>query len=459
MTVSIVVAVVICLLLVLGYRFDRNDGRVEQTALLQFDSFPSGARVGIDDEWQGFKTPNKKAVDSGWHTIAIERDGYRQWDKSANIKAGTVVWFNYARLVPNSITTETIKTFSKLTSIKASPDRKWMAVKAIPSDLTLDLINISDENKPKVSQIKLPAKLVSKPGKFTISEWDFGSRYILLKHTLADKTSEFVEVDRTKPAEARNISQQLGLKITEAHLAGNSGNILFVVSRGDLRKVDLGDGTISQPLVSNVTNFKLYRTDTIAYTAKSNGQQIAGIYKDGAKKPVVIDKFKADNLPLQVTTSSYFGDRYLAISHGEKVEIIKNPFSGDRSVFAKFTFKPGVRWLDFSSNGRFIIAQNGNQLASYDLEYKKLHTINLPVSHATAKKPLDWLDDYHIWSDGDGALRMLDFDGSNPQIITDVLPGFDVTLSNNGKRLFSVGRNSTTKQPVLQSSLMVVKDW
>ena len=379
MTVSIVLAVVACLLLVLGYRFDRNNGRVEQTALLQFDSFPSGAQVGIDEKWQGFKTPNKKAVSGGEHTVAIERDGYRQWAKSVNTKAGTVVWFNYARLVPNSITTETVKTFSKLTDIKASPDRKWIAVKTTPNDLTLDLINISNENEPKASQIKLPAKLISKPGNFTISEWDFGSRYILLKHTLADKTSEFIEVDRTKPAEAINISQQLGLKITEAHLAGNSGNILFIVSQGDLRKVDLGAGTISQPLINNVSSFKLYRSDTIAYNAKSDGQQIIGVYKDGAKEPTVLRKFKASKLPLQMTTSRYFGDDYFALSRGTKVEIIKNPLSRrNHSVFASFTFKPGVRWLDFSSNGRFIVAQNGNQLASYDLEYKKLHTINLP---------------------------------------------------------------------------------
>ncbi len=457
MTVAVIVAVVVCLLLVLGYRFNRSDGRLEQTALLQFDSFPSGARVGIDNKWQGFNTPNKKTVKQGQHTIAIERDGYRQWAQSTYIKAGTVVWFNYARLVPNSVTTETVHTFPTLTSVKASPDHKWIAIKTDPSDLSLDLVDISNEKTPKFSQVKLPAKLVSKPGRFTIAEWDFGSRYILLKHTLANGTIQFIEVDRTQPAEARNISRQLGLKITQAHLAGNSGNILFILSQGDLRKADLGAGTISQPLVSDVNNFKLYQADTLAYTGEKDGRQVAGIYKDGSKEPVIVRQFsKGLKVPLQVTTSSYFGDNYLAVSHDKKIEIIKDPLSGGtRKTFARFNFQPGVKWLDFSSNGRFLIAQNGNHLASYDLEYKKLFNINLPVSHTPSKKPIDWLDDYHLWSDGDGALHMLDFDGSNSQIITDVLPGFDVTLSSNEKRLFSIGENSTTKQPILQSSHMV----
>ncbi len=457
MTISVVVAVIFCLLFVLGYRFNRTDGRLEQTALLQFDSFPSGARVGVDGKWQGFTTPNKKTVKQGRHTIAIEKDGYRQWAQSAYIKPGTVVWFNYALLVPNSITTETVHTFPILTSVKASPDKKWIVIKTNPSNLTLDLVDISNETSPKFSQLKLPSKLISKPGRFKIVEWDFGSRYILLKHTLANGTNEFIEVDRTNPSQARNISQQLGLNITEAHLAGNSGNILFILSQGDLRKVDLGAGTISQPLVSNVSSFKIYESNIIAYTGQNDGYQVAGIYKDGAKNPVIISKFKEKTKnSLQVTTSSYFGDNYFAVSNGKKVEIIKDPLSGSGGkVFAKFDFGSTVKWLDFSSNGRFLIAQNGNHLATYDLEYKKVFNINLPVSHKPPKKPIEWLDDYHIWSDSDGALRMLDFDGSNSQIITDVLSGYDATLSSNGKRLFSIGENSTTKQPILQSSHMV----
>lgn len=158
----------------------------------------------------------------------------------------------------------------------------------------------------------------------------------------------------------------------------------------------------------------------------------------------------------KVISGSYFGDDYVAYSNGSEVEIIKNP-QDSKKVFASFILKSPVQWLQLSDNGRFIVAQHANELATYDLEYNKTQHITLEANK-TPTKPVGWLDGYHLWDAYSGRISMIDFDGTNRQVITDALLGYDVTLSSNGKRLFSIGQNKTTKKPVFQSSQMVIED-
>src|SRR3981189_1478113 len=57
------------ILFILGYRIDSEKGRLEQGALLQFDSTPSGAMVTIDGKTLGPRTATKQTVIAGTHSF------------------------------------------------------------------------------------------------------------------------------------------------------------------------------------------------------------------------------------------------------------------------------------------------------------------------------------------------------------------------------------------------------
>jgi hypothetical protein len=240
------------------------------------------------------------------------------------------------------------------------------------------------------------------------------------------------------------------------HFSGNSGNIFFALSDGAIHKINIDSDTVSEPLVSSVTDFDMYSSDTVVFSAVDGDERIIGTHKDDDKKSKIARTLKGVGPLSRVASSSYFGDEYLALSNGSEIEIIKNPKDSTK-VFANFVLKAPVQWLQFSSNGRFVVAQHGAELATYDLEYGTTKHITLAAAQPPTK-PAEWLDGYHLWSTYNNQVEMIDFDGSNQQIITDALPGYDVTLSSNGKQLFSIGRNKTTQKPMLQSSRMVIEE-
>jgi hypothetical protein len=59
MAVAVVVTVAALVLVMLGYRFNRYDGTIEQGGLVQFDSKPSGATVMLDDITLANRTASK----------------------------------------------------------------------------------------------------------------------------------------------------------------------------------------------------------------------------------------------------------------------------------------------------------------------------------------------------------------------------------------------------------------
>jgi hypothetical protein len=82
MTISTIVISALCLLLVLGYRFDRKDLSFEQGGLVQFISTPEDAQVYIDGQKENFKTPGKTTAEAGSHGVKLTLSGYQTWQKS-----------------------------------------------------------------------------------------------------------------------------------------------------------------------------------------------------------------------------------------------------------------------------------------------------------------------------------------------------------------------------------------
>lgn len=449
MCLSVVALVIVLLFIILGYRFNRSDGSIEQGGLLQFDTRPSGADVSINGTNLGSRTASKATVGAGNHYITMSRSGYQQWQKSVTVAPGKVVWLDYPRLIPNDLKTENVATFSRLSKSIASLDTKWMAVKEDPSTPLISLVDISRE-EVRQSSLELPSTSFTAPaaGKtqsFNLETWDPTNRYVLVKHIYDDGALEWLVVDSENVAQTVNLTKLLNVAMTKVAFSGASSNTLYVQIAGDVRKLEIAAATLSRPLVSNVAEFSVYDRSTLVYATgivPDIKTRSVGYYEDGADKPHTLRTYTDDGtVPLKVAINKYFNEPYVAIAYGEAVEVWRGRLPvGDANVTqmtseTSFAQPGGTQYLDIRNHGRFIVVQKGNEFQVYDIELKQVTKTTLKnASEASVK--LGWLDEYYAWSDLGGMLRIYEFDGANQHDIMNVMPGQSATLALDGMFLY-----------------------
>lgn len=456
MAVLVAAISTICIMLVLGYRFD---GKVERGALLQFDSFPSGATIELDGKRLGFQTAGKQNTTVGSHNVTFSRNGYRNWSKQAALTAGEVRWLSYARLVPTDIQTSKVREFDTLGTQLPSPDRRYIAVLANETVPALTFADIRDNKKPVFSELTIPENLLTRPDgathKYEIIEWNFGVSHVLVKHTYTGG-QEFLRISRNNSKDIVNLTARFGLALSQVHFASES--VLYGTENGNLRKLDLGGSSLSEPIAKQVVSFKLYGDKDIALVRHVEGRYRVAVSIAGADLKLVATY--DDTLPVMVDISKYFNERYVAITRGASFELVKNPEKTEEHGFKKLvtlTYPGNVQWLDMSANGRFVIAGIGTQFMTYDIELEQRSDVSLPGNPSDTTRPLQWLDDHILVSTADNKIRMSDFDGDNQQIIVDALPAQPVTLSPDQTLLYSFSKTQSGKV-ALQVSKMTVNN-
>jgi len=454
MALAVVVIVSGTILFILGYRLDGDKGRLEQGALVQFDSRPNGADVLIDGKSIRANTPSKQSIVAGTHSFMVRKDKYETWTKNLSVKAGTLTWLDYIRLVPKELKTESVANYETIYGEKASPDNKWLLIQEVAATPTFQLVDLRSQ-QIKSTTLELPATVYSESGNpdvqhtFTMQSWDENGRYTLVNHTYAGK-SEYIVLDTQNVNASVNISNLLSISLDSVVFTGTSGNVLYGLSTdGTIRKLDLSAATISRPLVTHVKSFDLYDTNIISYVGinpDNASQQVVGLYRDGDATPRVLETVNSLETPLRIDATQYYNDDVVAISEGLKVTILRGDYPSATDVknaslkqYAQFTAVANVDKLSFSNEGNFLVAQSGLTFVGYEIEYMRFTNGTIPTSETQAH-PLSWLDDAYLWAVYDGHLSIREFDGTNTHVIMKMEPGFDATLSQNGRYLYGVGK-------------------
>lgn len=457
MTVAVVAISTICILLVLGYRFDFASNQVERGALLQFSSYPSGATVVLNNQKLSFTTPGKQDVRASAHNVSFSKNGYRTWSKQFVARAGEVRWLNYARLVPTTVETSSVKEFPSLAAERVSPDRNWLLVLPDAATPTFTLTDLRDAKAIKYSELTIPTEAItaSEIHSYTIVEWDLSSKYILVRHSYGADQHEYIRLNRTDTKDIVNLSTKLGVTLSDIHFS--SGSVFYGVENGNLRRFDLGNSSLSEPLATSVVTMRLYGEKTIALVSHKDAQYSVGVLIDDRLHTVATYD---DTVGVIAEATRYFSDYYIAIARGASFELVKNPNKTAGQGLEKIvtlTYPGDIKWLDISSSGRHIIAGQGTQFLTYDIELKQRTDTNLPnlAETVNASRPPQWLDGFVLVSTADNKLRMVDFDGDNQQIVTDALAGFPVSLSNDNKLLYSFSKTQSGTI-ALQASKMTV---
>lgn len=453
MSISIVLLVAVSMFVILGYQFNRSDGRIEQGGLVQFESRPAGATVTIDTADLGTRTASKTTMSAGSHFIKIERTGYQAWQKSISVVPGTVLWLNYVRLIPTQLTPTKVASLKMVASTAVSDDNKWFAIKEDPATPLVRLADVSGSDV-KLSDIELPAASYTHPdaGKtqtFTIETWDPDSNYLLIKHVFNDTKTEWLVLDTANPVNTKNVTTLLGVDATKLVFSNQNSHVLYALVAGGLRRIDIGSATLSGPLVANVADFSLFETRLTYATMidPATKTRAVGYYDEGAAKPYTVKLYSDDGTaPLHAEAGKYFNENYIVIAYGDTATILKGdlPRSDSASVAPLQASKTlavpgGVRFLSIKTNGRFVVLQQPAAFALYDMELKKF-TITPIKGAVDSTKELGWIDNYMPWSDADGTLRLYEFDGANQHAIMPVVPGLSAVLSPDDKYLYGIGK-------------------
>ncbi len=473
MTAAVVVLVSIFVLMILGYRYNKAEGTIEQGALLQFGTTPSGSVVEVNGRRISGRTPSKLTTPSGSHTVAMWRDGYHTWEKSVEVRSGSVYWLDYARLIPHEIETTPVAEYDQVTSVLASPGRRWLAVKSDPHTPELTIVDLRPDT-PDFDSLTIPSGALpdydedtADDNKFTIQQWDHSSRHLLLKRTHKSDT-DWILIDRQDEGSAISLASLFGIEIDEIYFTGEGRSEVYVRTDDDIRKLNISAETISRPLVREVDEFSIYAEGTIVYTSTKKDSEgverkVVGYYRDEMEKPVVLLAYEdIDDKPLHVALGTYYSSSYVAVAHGDTVNVYRgrslpeasNQARNLRRVASYKIDAGNLDWLSVTSGGQHIITQTGDSYTAYDLESRLLHSTTLKGEQDITRR-LRWLDSHSIWTDRDGMLRLYEFDGANQRDIVEVVAGYDVTLNPNGRFLYSIGPGEDEGYTLQRSRLIL----
>lgn len=451
MTISTIVISALSLLLVLGYRFDRKNLSFEQGGLIQFVSSPEGAVVNLDGVKEDFRTPGKTTATAALHDVKLSLSGYKDWQKQVEVKPGAVLWLNYARMVPKKLSTQSTRSFDAVNSALTSPNHRYIALQTSAEEPKLTLATIRNYKETEYQEIIFPATSYATAANgakhdFKLLEWNAGSRYVLVYHTVND-VREFLRVDRERPENVVNISG-FHANIDDVRFAEVDGDRVYALQDGNLRILDV-NSTDARNIVNSISAYQTGRGGVIAYLAEREGMLELIVRHDNNEK---IIKTLAVGAAVKFDANNYFGDDYVALVYGNTAEVFRDPL-GEASLVKRFTIDaPTIEWISFSENGRLLSTQNQGRMTVYDLELDKLFSYSIEHQQ-NITRPFQWLDNYYLWTDVDGSLRIFEYDGTNQSVISSVKDGLTISLAENGKGIYSFGN----QKPSLQYTSLVVE--
>jgi hypothetical protein len=79
--------------------------------------------------------------------------------------------------------------------------------------------------------------------------------------------------------------------------------------------------------------------------------------------------------------------------------------------------------VSFSANARNIALQAGSQFSVYDAERVESHTFRVTDQEETIPRAY-WMDGHRLVTIQDESMFLIDFDGTNQQLIADCLPDY-----------------------------------
>lgn len=457
MTLAVIIAATVMVLLTLGYRFDRADRSVEQVGLVQLGSQPSGASVKI--EGTGFRksTNTKTTLPEGVYNFEMSRDGYRTWRKDVPVKSGKIVWLTYPRLLPKKLEPKSTATIKNLASSVSAANNRYIATTNNTSELAIyDVGSNGDVSRSTIALDKKADFEADKP-RYQAESWSANSDSILVKRT-SNKVTNWLIVNR-RDKSVLNINKDMAINPSEVQFQPSDSRYVYVLSKGELRRLDTKNKTLSRVQASNVTDFSIHESTVVFSSADTKTKQrSASVIRSSDDVPLPLETVKAGNDNYQVAMGTYYGDNYIAIVNGDDLRIYTGKLSSlskDSNFLTNFklvyqtSLDSDIANLNFKTSGRFVVAElEGEGFGVYDIEMQRLTTVD--------QDGLDgWVDGYLTYSDSAGQLTVREFDGGNQRKIAPSVTGQAVTLDQRGRNLYWFSKDKSGDYHLMSAALRV----
>lgn len=467
MVLAVIVIVIISTLAAMGFMISSN-GNIEQSGLMQLHTLPTGASVSIDGNTIFPRTNLSRTMTAGEHSLEIFRDGYDTWRNTIKVRSGVLIRLYYPRLFLQNRTAEAVKTLSESDALEfyvPSSSRNYIlyALNDAPQWQLIDLRG--DEVKVTLLDLSgvLPGMMEDPPtktaqagdiqkhnytfqGKIVEVRWSNNEEAVLVKVSYEEKT-EWVLVKLRDVASSLNLTRTFGLS-NEADLKmiDSSSSQLYVLERGQIRRINATDGVMSRVLLDHVSSFASYGSNLIYLFSDDQGKnRYIGVYRDNEKSGTkLIDV--PDEAKVKIAISNYYGDDYVSWVIDQQLTILYGRLPSYNENGADLTvLKPLVEDMQYSMvpekftvspDGEYLFGQADNKAMMIDLDDGELHEYEMPNSHAR------WFDSSMLYTVQDHQIIVWDFDGANRRNLSEsVTQPDDLKLVDNNAPVMVTANN------------------
>lgn len=471
MGIAICLGAVVLLYAAYGYGIDRK-GNVFQNGLVFLASTPDAAEVKITSEdkqrTQTAVTSDRLTLPAGKYAFEFLKQGYRPWQRTVELKGGGIQRLVYPFLFPEKLEPSDINPYAKQPEfITVSPDRGTIIVQRPSGDGEFDVYDANEPSKAPTN-FTLDKDLLSSAQKsqdLELVEWSTNNRHLLVKHSF-DKKSEYIVIDRETPGASVNINKIFEMNPKKVLLRDKNPDQLYI-QRADnkLLSADVSDETTST-VVESALAFAPHGSDMLLYVAKEAGT----VDKNVGVFMLTDDKtYKLRELPESPTyllDLAQFNNNWLVAAgstNDDRVYVYRNPVNIIKANNPNTTLSirtmriADPEHISFSANTQFIAVQSGQNFDVYDaLDDRQYHyTINTEFSKNSDKAI--WMDGHRLLSVTDNKVTVFDFDGSNYQVLSEIIPGTQPMFDSDFSTMFSLApsMNKKNSTALIQTPLRV----
>lgn len=470
MAIAVAMGTLVLLFTAYGFDIDRRTGNVIQNGTIFIDSQPGNSNVFLNGELQRNKTSMHVVVPgSRQYTILLQKDGYRDWARTLSLEGGRIERLTYPLLVPKNLVTTDLQLYSSAPElVSQSPDLRWLLVQQPKQISTFDLFDLdSPSDTPAI--LSIPVELLTDAAKsstFSVVAWSDDNHHLLIKRVY-DGKHEFLVLDTENMAKSVNLNTALGVSPSEVSFRDGKADqaYLYDSDGGVIRSADVKNRSVSSPLLTAVLAYKSLGSESILYVT-ANGASEGSVnvrIRENNEASYLLKNMPKDQTYL-LAAEEFDGTPYFVVGSktAEAVFVYRNPLPtlkgqvGNQVLVSAVLRQKNPQYVSFSPEQNFVVVQSATDTVVLDIEND--HQYKTVLGHPIAlTQKIDWLDSYHLKFVDNGNGYVIDFDGSNEQMLSSVAGTSGPFLASNFETVFNLASSVSVngRFALTQSSLIV----
>lgn len=449
MAIALGIATTILVYAASGYGVNRKTGQIIQNGMLFVDSHPDAAKVYVNQQEKG-ETSARYILEAGEYSLALKKDGYRDWQHDFTLEGGSIERFSYPFLFPTELKQKDIQPLAALPDVaSASPDRRWAIVHQPSAFTSFSIIDLEDDANPSTSVVVAPELFPAHPNpSLQLVEWASDNRHVLLKYAY-DGGYDFVIFDRAAPSASINITSHYGRMFSAVTLRDKQadGIYAFDTNGGVLYAGDIAAKTLN-PLATRVVAFWPYQDDVMLFAVKNDTKAQIKLMK--GEQAYVVREVPLDTAyHLNVATFDQHMYAAVGVPSENKVYVYRDPLKQLEqspttlpAAHLAMRLDGGMQNVNFSMNARFIAAQAGSKFSVYDIENNRLLRYDTKLALSPGHNAT-WMDGHRLTVVSQSKIVVFEFDGANTQTLHTVSGTLPPLFNRDYTALFSVSPSAT----------------